>query len=133
NSENEILLLSDSVPLLREWAKRVSETLGTLPELVDVSSFGDEGTQQVHVQIDREAAQRLGVDMRMIASVLNNSFSQRQVATLYDDMNQYRVVMELEPGYTANPTVLDQIQVIASDGRRVPLSAFTEYRFGAGA
>ncbi len=133
NSENEILLLSDSVPLLRDWARRVSEKLGTLPELTDVSSFGDEGTQQVHVQIDREAAQRLGVDMRMIASVLNNSFSQRQVATLYDDMNQYRVVMELEPGYTASPTVLDQIQVIANDGRRVPLSAFTEYTFGGAA
>ncbi len=133
NSENEVLLLSDSVPLLRDWARRVSETLSTLPELVDVSSFGDEGTQQVHVEIDREAAQRLGVDMRMIASVLNNSFSQRQVATLYDDQNQYRVVMELEPGYTTSPTVLDQIQVIAGDGTRVPLSAFTSYRFGGAA
>jgi multidrug efflux pump len=130
NSENEVLLLSDSVPLLREWAKKVSEKLGSLPELVDVSSFGDEGTQQVHVEIDREAAQRLGVDMRMISSVLNNSFSQRQVATLYDDQNQYRVVMELEPDYTASPTVLDQVQVIASDGLRVPLSAFTSYRYG---
>src|SRR5690606_9950311 len=133
NSENEVLLLSDSVPLLRDWARRVSEKLGSLPELADVSSFGDEGTQQVHVEIDREAAQRLGVDMRMIASVLNNSFSQRQVATLYDDQNQYRVVMELEPGYTSSPTVLDQIQVIANDGTRVPLSAFTVYRFGAAA
>jgi multidrug efflux pump len=133
NSENEVLLLSDSVPLLREWARRVSEKLRTLPELADVSSFGDEGTQQVHVDIDREAAQRLGVDMRMVASVLNNSFSQRQVATLYDDQNQYRVVMELEPGYTSSPTVLDQIQVIAADGLRVPLSAFTTYSFGSAA
>jgi multidrug efflux pump len=133
NSENEVLLLSDSVPLLREWARRVSEKLRTLPELADVNSFGDEGTQQVHVDIDRQAAQRLGVDMRMIASVLNNSFSQRQVATLYDDQNQYRVVMELEPGYTSSPSVLDQIQVIAADGLRVPLSAFTTYSYGSAA
>jgi multidrug efflux pump len=116
---------------LREWATKVSDKLKTLPELADVDSFGDEGTQQVHVEIDREGAQRLGVDMRMIASVLNNSFSQRQVATLYDDLNQYRVVMELEPGYTSSPTVLDQVQVIATDGKRVPLSAFTTYRFGS--
>ncbi|RYZ67066.1 MAG: acriflavine resistance protein B, partial [Proteobacteria bacterium] len=116
---------------LRTWARKVSDKLKTLPELADVSSFGDESTQQVHVEVDREAARRLGVDMRMVASVLNNSFSQRQVATLYDDLNQYRVVMELEPGYTASPTVLDQVQVIAADGRRVPLTAFTEYTFGS--
>ncbi|MGC4030075.1 MAG: efflux RND transporter permease subunit [Steroidobacteraceae bacterium] len=131
NSENELLLLSDQVAPLREWSRKVKEKLTTLPELVDVDSFGDEGTQQVHVEIDREAARRLGVDMRTIASVLNNSFSQRQVATLYDDLNQYRVVMELEPGYTSSPTVLDQVQVIAADGRRVPLSAFSSYHYGA--
>jgi multidrug efflux pump len=130
NSENELLLLSDQMGPLQEWGRKVADRLQTLPELVDVDSFGDEGTQQVHVEIDREAAQRLGVDMRMIASVLNNSFSQRQVATLYDDLNQYRVVMELEPGYTSSPTVLDQIQVIAADGLRVPLSAFTSYSYG---
>ena len=131
DSANELLLLSDDVTLLRTWARKVSDKLKTLPELADVSSFGDESTQQVHVEVDREAARRLGVDMRMVASVLNNSFSQRQVATLYDDLNQYRVVMELEPGYTASPTVLDQVQVIAADGRRVPLTAFTEYSFGS--
>ncbi len=130
-SANEVLLLSDDVAVLREWAPKVSEKLKTLPELADVSAFGNEGTQQVHVEIDREAARRLGVDMRMISSVLNNSFSQRQVATLYDDLNQYRVVMELEPGYTSSPTVLDQVQVVASDGRRVPLSTFTTYKFGS--
>jgi len=131
DSANELLLLSDDVGLLRTWARRVSDRLKTLPELADVSSFGDEDTQQVHVEVDREAARRLGVDMRTISSVLNNSFSQRQVATLYDDLNQYRVVMELEPAYTESPTVLDQVQVIAADGRRVPLSAFTTYTYGS--
>jgi multidrug efflux pump len=131
DSANELLLLSDNIGLLREWAKKVSEKLKTLPELADVSTYGDEGTQQVHIEIDREAARRLGIDMRMVSSVLNNSFSQRQVATLYDDLNQYRVVMELSPEYTSSPTVLDQVQVIATDGKRVPLSAFSTYRFGA--
>lgn len=130
-ADNELLLLSDEVGPLREWARKAKEKMRTLPELVDVDSFGDEGTQQVYVQIDREAAQRLGVDMRTAVSVLNNSFSQRQVATLYDDLNQYRVVMELAPEYTSSPTVLDEVQVIAADGRRVPLSAFSSYRYGA--
>ena len=76
------------------------------------------------LDIDRDAARRLGVDMRMITSVLNNSFSQRQVSTLYDSLNQYRVVMEVDPSYTQDPATLDQVQVIAADGPRVPLSAF---------
>ena len=63
--------------------------------------------------------------MRTITSVLNNSFSQRQVATLYGDLNQYRVILELEPRYTTDPNVLDVVQVIAANGTRVPLSAFT--------
>jgi multidrug efflux pump len=61
--------------------------------------------------------------------VLNNSFSQRQISTLYDNLNQYRVVMELEPQYTADPAVLEQVQVITADGSRVPLSAFTRYEY----
>jgi multidrug efflux pump len=81
------------------------------------------------LHIDREAARRLGVDMRMITQVLNNSFSQRQITTLYDRLNQYRVIMELEPQYTQDPVVLDQVQVIAADGSRVPLSAFTRYDY----
>jgi multidrug efflux pump len=81
------------------------------------------------LHIDREAARRLGVDMQMVTQVLNNSFSQRQIATLYDRLNQYRVVMELEPKYTADPTVLDQVQVIGANGQRVPLSAFTRYDY----
>jgi multidrug efflux pump len=100
-----------------------------LPELVDVDTPSDGGTQQVMLHIDREAAQRLGVDMQMITQVLNSSFSQRQIATLYDRLNQYRVVMELEPQYTGDPAVLDQVQVIAADGSRVPLSAFSRYDY----
>jgi multidrug efflux pump len=84
----------------------------------------------VVLHIDREAAQRLGVDMRTVATMLNNSFSQRQVATLYDEMNQYRVVMELAPGYTAQPEVLKQLMLISKDGSRVPLSAIASYDYG---
>ncbi len=130
SSSNELLLLSDDYALLNEWIKRVSAGMQTLPQLVDVDSVADAGTQQVVLSIDRQAAQRLGVDMRMIANVLSNSFSQRQVATLYDNLNQYRVVMELDPRYTAYATTLDQIQIITRDGQRVPLSAIAKYDYG---
>jgi multidrug efflux pump len=67
--------------------------------------------------------------MQTVTSMLNNSFSQRQISTLYASLNQYRVIMELEPQYTQDPAVLDQVQVIAADGSRVPLSAFTHYDY----
>ena len=76
-----------------------------MPELTEIDGVKEEGTQQVVLTIDREAAQRLGVNMNTVASMLNNSFSQRQVSTMYEEMNQYRVVMELEPGF-ALPAIL---------------------------
>jgi multidrug efflux pump len=122
-------LLSDDIALLRKWSPKVARGMQTLPELTDVDGPTDEGAKQVMLTIDREAARRLGVDMQMITQVLNNSFSQRQISTIYNELNQYRVVMELLPTYTQDPTVLDQVQVIGADGQRVPLSAFTHYSF----
>ena len=123
-------LLSGDIAPLREWTPRIRDALEALPELVDVDSRGDEGSRQVVLDIDRTAAAQLGVDMRMVATVLNNSFSQRQVATLYDSLNQYRVVMELDQRYTQTPDTLDQVYAIGADGRRVPLSAFASWSYG---
>lgn len=125
----DLNLLADDLALLRRWAPRVSAALQELPELVDVETISDGGTKRVTLKIDREAARRLGVDMQTITQTLNSSFSQRQVATLYDRLNQYRVVMELEPQYTQDPTVLEQLHVIGSGGERVPLSAFMRYEY----
>ena len=126
----EFQMLSDDLAELRRWAPRARDALAALPELTDVETTGDEGMRQVVLEIDRETAGRLGIDMRTIASVLNNSFSQRQVATLYDNLNQYRVVMELDPRYTQSPSTLEQVYAIGRDGQRVPLSAITRYAYG---
>lgn len=128
-SSYDFTLLAPELSLLREWGPKVSLALRDLPELVDVDAPSDRGTKMVRLHIDREAARRLGVDMRMVTQVLNSSFSQRQISTLYDTLNQYRVVMELEPQYTEDPVVLEQVQVIAANGTRVPLSAFARYDY----
>lgn len=130
SGQYELELRAADLAPLREWAPKIADVLRELPELVDVESRGDEGMRQVVLHIDREAASRLGVDMRTVASVLNNSFSQRQVATLYDSLNQYRVVMELDPRYTQSPTTLEQVYAIGEGGRRVPLSAFASWEYG---
>ncbi|MCU5780807.1 RND efflux transporter, permease [Alcanivorax balearicus MACL04] len=130
SSDYELVLRSDSLELLDIWSRKASEAMQKLPELVDVDSAGDEEAQQVVLDIDREAARLHGVDMATVASVLNNSFSQRQVATLYDELNQYRVVMELLPRYTEQPSVLEQLEVLTDDGARVPLSTFATWEYG---
>jgi multidrug efflux pump len=125
----DLALLADDVALLREWQPKVSLAMQEIPEITDVDTPVDGGTKQVMVTIDREAARRLGVDMRTVVQVLNNSFSQRQITTLYDNLNQYRVIMELAPQYTQDPAVLEQVQVIGADGARVPLSAIARHDF----
>ncbi|WP_088146506.1 efflux RND transporter permease subunit [Achromobacter denitrificans] len=130
SGDHELAIMASDVPALRQWSRRISRAMQEIPELRDVDAEGDGATQQVVIDIDRSAAQRLGVDMGTISSVLGNSFSQRQVATLYDAMNQYRVVLELDPRYTEDAEVLEQVQVVAEDGRRVPLTAFATYEYG---
>ena len=129
--EGEYLFVmrSDSLADLRRWTKPVGEALRKLPELVDVDIPGGEETQQITLEVDREAARRLGVRMDTVAAVLNNSFSQRQVATLYDALNQYRVVMELDPRAASEPAALHDVQVLTDDGQRVPLSAIAQWRY----
>lgn len=125
----ELTLLSGDLDLLRQWETRVLEAMRNVPEITDVDGGPGEGTQQITLDIDREAARRLGVDMNTITQVLNNSFSQRQVATLYSTLNQYRIVMEVEPQYTQSPTVLNQLLILTEDGTRIPLSAVATYRY----
>ncbi|MCD0502834.1 efflux RND transporter permease subunit [Bordetella petrii] len=131
SGDHELNIMASDVRLLREWARTISQALQKVPELRDVDAEGDEATQQVMVNIDRAAAQRLGVDLATVTSVLGNSFSQRQVATLYDPLNQYRVVLELDPRYTEDPAILEEIQVITDNGQRVPLTAFATYEYGS--
>lgn len=130
SSDYEVLLRSGDLALLRSWGKKVAQAMQELPEITDVNTPGGEDTQQIRLSIDREAAQRLGISMRTVATMLANSFSQRQVATLFDEMNQYRIVMEVTPGYTAQPEVLKQLMLINNQGEQVPLSAIASYDYG---
>ncbi|GAB3291867.1 efflux RND transporter permease subunit [Parahaliea aestuarii] len=130
NSEYEVVLRSDSLEALKKWSRIVAAAMEQNPLLTDVDSVDDDEARQVLLDINREAARRLGVDMQSIASVLNNAFSQRQVATLYDELNQYRVVMELSPRHTADPTALSRLQVLTADGQRVPFSTFATWGYG---
>ena len=127
SSETEYMLLSGDLELLRTWLPPVREALRALPELTDIDAKEVEGTQQIRLVVDRDTAKRLGVDMNMITAVLNNAFSQRQVSTIYDSLNQYSVVLEINPQFAQYPETLNQIQLITGDGRRVALSSFARW------
>ncbi|WP_137817736.1 efflux RND transporter permease subunit [Pseudomonas sp. 2FG] len=127
SSENEYVLLASNLDDLRTWLPKVRDALAALPELTAIDAKEGEGAQQIRLLVDRGEAQRLGVDMAMVTAVLNNAFSQRQISTIYDSLNQYSVVMEIDPKFAEYPEALKQIQVISAAGARVPLSGFARW------
>ncbi|MBL0796196.1 efflux RND transporter permease subunit [Pseudomonas sp. B7] len=126
-SQYSYILQSGDLGELREWYPKVVTALRALPELTAIDAREGAGAQQVTLIVDRDQAKRLGVDMEMVTAVLNNAYSQRQISTIYDSLNQYQVVMEVNPKYAQDPVTLKQVQVITADGARIPLSTFAHY------
>ncbi|MBC3409781.1 MULTISPECIES: efflux RND transporter permease subunit [Pseudomonas] len=120
-------LQSGDLAALREWFPKVVAELRKLPELTAIDARDGAGTQQVTLVVDRDQAKRLGIDMDMVTTVLNNAYSQRQISTIYDSLNQYQVVLEINPRYAWDPSTLEQVQVITAEGARVPLSSIARY------
>ncbi|MEE9098612.1 MULTISPECIES: multidrug efflux RND transporter permease subunit [Pseudomonas] len=124
NAQYEFTLRSDDLALLREWGPKVEAVLNKVPQLVDVNSDAQDKGVQSRLVIDRDRAASLGVNVAEVDAVLNNSYGQRQVSTIFNPLNQYHVVMEVDQPYQESPEELRQVYVIGSDGQRVPLSAF---------
>lgn len=127
SSQYSYILQSGDLSALRMWYPKVVAALKALPELTAIDAREGRGAQQVTLVVDRDTAKRLGVDMDMVTAVLNNAYSQRQISTIYDSLNQYQVVMEVNPKYAQDPETLNQVQIITADGQRIPLSAIAHY------
>ena len=127
SSQYSYILQSGDLGELRIWYPKVVAALKALPELTAIDAREGRGAQQVTLVVDRDQAKRLGVDMDMVTAVLNNAYSQRQISTIYDSLNQYQVVMEVNPKYAQDPQTLEQVQVITAEGQRIPLSAIAHY------
>ena len=127
SSQYSYILQSGDLAELRTWYPKVVAAFKALPELTAIDAREGRGAQQVTLVVDRDQAKRLGVDMDMVTAVLNNAYSQRQISTIYDSLNQYQVVMEVNPKYAQDPETLNQVQVITAEGQRIPLSAIAHY------
>ncbi|KPC12594.1 AcrB/AcrD/AcrF protein [Pseudomonas syringae pv. maculicola] len=127
SSQYQYIVQSADLTSLRLWYPKIVAALKSIPELTAIDAREGRGAQQVTLVVNRDTAKRLGIDMNMVTAVLNNAYSQRQVSTIYDSLNQYKVVMEVNPKYAQDPVTLEQVQVITADGQRVPLSSIAHY------
>jgi multidrug efflux pump len=107
---------------LNDWIPRISAALRQLPELKDVNSDQQNSGLQLTVDIDRDTASRFGISAQAIDNTLYDAFGQRQVATYFTQVNQYRVVLEVTPSAATDPSALGGIYVAGSGGQQVPLS-----------
>jgi multidrug efflux pump len=107
---------------LRAWAPRLLARLRELPELRDVASDQLDQGLEVIVRIDRATASRLGITPQMITDALYNAFGQRQISTVFTQLNQYRVVLEVLPEFRTSPAMLDRVYLRSAAGGQVPLS-----------
>ena len=112
---------------LSGWAACLLEELKNLPELRDVASDQQDQGLQASIVIDRDTASRLNILPQAIDDVLYDAFGQRQVSTIFTQLNQYHVVLEVDPKFQQNPDTLQNIYVPSSTGVEVPLSAFAHY------
>jgi multidrug efflux pump len=122
-AEYQITFWSPDFEELYAWVPKVVERLKRVPGLADVSTDRETGGLQATISLNRQAAARFGVNVQAINNALNSAFSQRQVAVLYTDRNQYRVILEVDPRYQRDPSDLNRIFVPGRDGVQVPLAS----------
>jgi multidrug efflux pump subunit AcrB len=127
NAQYQYTLQGERVDELGPWARRLEQRLRSTPQLVDVSSDLQDKGLQISLTIDRSTASRLGITPQLIDDTLYDAFGQRQVSIIYTPLNQYHVVMEVEPRFWQRPETLRDIYLRTSAGGAVPLSAFSQY------
>jgi len=112
---------------LAQWAPKLVEKLKALPQLRDVATDQQDQGLEASLVIDRDTAARLGILPQQIDDTLYDAFGQRQVTTIFTQLNQYHVVLQVDPRFQQNPDALKNIYVKSSNGTQVPLGTFTHF------
>ncbi len=127
SSQYQYTLSSENLTDLEQWAPRVEAKMRQLPQLRDIASDQQTRGLQATLVIDRDTASRLGISPSAIDNTLYDAFGQRQVSTIYTQLNQYHVVQEVDAGFRNSTDAIQGLYVQSSTGTQVPLSAFTHY------
>jgi multidrug efflux pump len=125
-AQYQVSLQGNDLAELQEWLPRLVDQLKKNPKLRDVGSDVDESGLRQNIVIDRDTAARLGVSVGDVDGALYDAFGQRQVSTIYSDLNQYKVVVNALPNQTATPDALNKIYVRSSGGKMVPITAIVK-------
>jgi multidrug efflux pump len=126
-SQYQYTLSDEDLRELNTWAPQLQSRMRAMPELRDVATDQQDQGLATNLVIDRDTAARLGITTAMIDSVLYDAFGQRQVSTMYTALNQYHVVMEVDPQYSRSPDALNGIFIKSTSGNMVPLSTLAHY------
>ncbi|TMA11180.1 MAG: multidrug efflux RND transporter permease subunit, partial [Deltaproteobacteria bacterium] len=116
---------------LASWVPRFMQNVQLLPMLRDVANDKQDQGLQTRLVIDRATASRLGISPQMFDNTLYDAFGQRQVSTIFTQLNQYHVVLETQPDFKKDPQALNHLYIQSSSGGAVPLSAFTHLESGS--
>src|SRR6266849_1668947 len=127
SSQYQFTLESENLADLEQWAPRVEARMRQVPGLRDVNSDQQTRGLQASLVIDRDTASRLGIAPQAIDNTLYDAFGQRQVSTIYTQLNQYHVVMEVDSAFRDSTDAIRSLYVRSSNGSQIPLSAFTHY------
>ena len=127
NAQYQYTLQSESLADLNVWAPKVLARLRQLRQLKDVNTDQQNRGLEANVVIDRDTAARLGIQPSAIDTALYQAFGQSQVSTIYQRLNQYHVIMEVDPKYQQTPDALHSVYVASKSGTLVPLSAISHY------
>ncbi len=129
NAQYQYTLTGQDFEQLYDWAPRLLDALREAPQLRDVNSDQQMHGLEENVIIDRDTAARMGVTPAQIDNALYDAFGQRQISTIYRKLNQYHVVLEVDPRFKSTPDALNSVYVIAN-GNQVPLSSFVQFGTG---
>ena len=127
NAQYQYTLQGDNLDELREWTPKAFRALAKLPMLADLNTDQELKGRQTMLAFDRDAMSRLGLTQQDVDDVLYNAFGQRQVSTIYNELNQYKVVMEVAPQYWQNPESLKDIYIQTPTAGPTPLSAIASW------
>jgi len=127
NAQYQYAIQTDNLQDLEKWGPILLREMRKRPELTDVSSDQQNGGLQSSIVYDRATAARLGLTPQMIDDTLYDAFGQRQVSTMFTQLNQYHVIMEVEPRFWQTPAGLGAIYLRSSGGGQVPLSAVAHF------
>ena len=116
---------------LNLWTGKLVQKLAAIPALRNVATDQQNDGQEEHIVIDRLTASRLGITPNLLDNTLYDAFGQRQVSTIFTQLNQYHVVLEVAPEFQRSPHALDDIYIRSTLGGEVPLSAFTHFEAGS--